>query len=508
MSTIARPRDVTRPAAQGAENAYRTRLLAIILSATFFSVMNSNMVNTALPTLMADFHIGITTSIWLYTGYTLPYAVSMPLLGQLGERVGAKRVFLVGVVAFLASSLLCSAAWSFPSLLGFRVLQALGAAAVIPNAMVLITAAFPPNQRGRALGLWSATSGIAVGVGPTLGGVLTQFVSWHAIFWVNAPFLLAIALGGARAIRPLPTVAGRGRFDLPGSALLIIGIGALMIALTVGQTDGWGAPQTLVLFLIAAAGLAIFLAWEPRIPGALLPIALFRRRAYAAATATGFLQAVVMFGLMLLLPIYLQSARGHTPTEAGLMILPLSAALVVVAPVAGLLSDRFGPLLPTASGMLLVTVGMVGFAQLTLGSPYLALAVILLVTGAGIALSISPVTSTVMNAAQRQERGRASGFFNLLRFLGAVVGSTVLSVVLTGRSAAALPTIHVSDPHLAQLLAVVHGFHDAYLVGAAIGFAGFLTALLLRPGYPTSMPASPADTLVDLRAGRTAGGPR
>jgi MFS family permease len=193
-----------------------------------------------------------------------------------------------------------------------------------------------------------------------------------------------------------------------------------------------------------------------------------------------------MFGLLLLLPIYLQSARGHSPTEAGLMILPLSAALVVVAPVAGYLSDRFGPLLPTAVGMLFVTAGMIAFATLTLGSSYLELAVILLIAGTGIALSISPVTSTVMNAARREERGRASGFFNLLRFLGAVVGSTVLSVILTSRSAAALPTIHASSPHLAHLLALVDGFHDAYIAGALIALAGLISSLLLRPGHTTA----------------------
>jgi MFS family permease len=172
------------------------------------------------------------------------------------------------------------------------------------------------------------------------------------------------------------------------------------------------------------------------------------------------------------------------------MILPLSAALVVFAPVAGYLSDRLGPLLPTTAGMLLVAVGMVAFAQLTIGSPYHQLAIILLVAGTGIALSISPITSTVMNAAERHERGRASGFFNLVRFLGAVVGSTILSVVLTERSAAALPHIHVANRQQAQILALMQGFHNAYLAGAIIAFAGMLTALLLRRGHFATTPAS------------------
>lgn len=168
------------------------------------------------------------------------------------------------------------------------------------------------------------------------------------------------------------------------------------------------------------------------------------------------------------------------------MVLPLSAALVVVGPVAGMLADRFGPLLPTAAGMLLLTGGMIAFAQLSLGSSYLDLGMILVLTGVGIALSISPITATVMNAALSSERGRASGFFNLLRFVGAVVGSTILSVILTGRSAAALPGIGASSVHLAHLLALMQGFHDAYLTAAVIAFAGFVASLWLRRGQGAS----------------------
>jgi MFS family permease len=213
-----------------------------------------------------------------------------------------------------------------------------------------------------------------------------------------------------------------------------------------------------------------------------------------------------MFGLMLLLPVYLQSARGHTPTEAGFMVLPLSVALVIVAPLAGLLADRFGPRPPTAAGMLLVTVAMIAFAQLTLSSSYLELAGILLLAGTGVALSISPITSTVMNAAERNERGRASGFFNLLRFLGAVVGSTVLSVVLTSRSAGAVATIHVHDRHLAQLLAMMQGFHDAYLVAAAIAAAGLAASALLirgRAGGPQVTAESPSELRPEAAAGES-----
>jgi EmrB/QacA subfamily drug resistance transporter len=458
------------------DEQYRPRLLVVLLTATLFSVMNSSMVNVALPTLMRDFGVGLTASVWLYTGYTLPYAVSMPLTGVLGERLGPKPVFLMGVGGFLLASLLCSVAWNFPSLLVFRILQALGAGAVIPNAMVLITGAFPPSQRGQALGIWSAVSGVGAGIGPALGGFLTQSASWHAIFWVNGPFLLLVILFGRKIIRPTEQRStGRG-FDLFGALVLSVGLTAFMLALTEGQTRGWETLPTVGLFLTALIGLVLFLWWENRASVRILPIPLFQRRAYALATTTVFVQAMVMFAALLLLPIYLQQARGHTPIEAGIMVLPLSIVLIFTGPIGGRLSDRVGPRVPTVAGMALVTLSMAGLSHLTLTSSYLELAFYLVLMGMGIGLSVSPLTSTAMNAARPEERSAASSFFNTLRFIGAVVGSTLLSVILANRTEAALPSLH--SPVLAQM----QGFHEVYLVGAALALAATFVALALHHG--------------------------
>jgi EmrB/QacA subfamily drug resistance transporter len=458
------------------DEQYRTRLLVVLLTATLFSVMNSSMVNVALPTLMHDFGIGLTASVWLYTGYTLPYAVSMPLTGVLGERLGPKTVFIFGVGAFLLASLLCSLAWNFPSLLFFRILQALGAGAVIPNAMVLITGAFPPAKRGQALGIWSAVSGVGAGIGPALGGFLTQSASWHAIFWVNAPFLLLVILFGRKIIRPAAERVHSRGFDFLGALLLTVGLTALMLGLTEGQTNGWESVTTIGLFVTTVIALVLFLWWENRATVRILPIPLFRRRPYALATTTVFIQAMVMFAVLLLLPIYLQEARGHTPIEAGIMVLPLSLLLIVTGPMGGRISDRIGPRVPTVVGMALVTLALAGFAHLTLTSSYLELAFYLVLMGTGIGLSVSPLTSTAMNAAQPSERSAASSFFNTLRFIGAVLGSTLLSVILADRTAAALPTLH--SPVLAQM----QGFHDVYLVGAALALVATFVALALHHG--------------------------
>jgi EmrB/QacA subfamily drug resistance transporter len=455
----------------------------VLLTATLFSVMNSSMVNVALPTLMRDFGIGLTSSVWLYTGYTLPYAVAMPLTGVLGERLGPKTVFLLGVGSFLAASLLCSMAWNFPSLLVFRILQALGAAAVIPNAMVLITGAFPSNQRGQALGLWSAVSGVGAGIGPALGGFLTEYASWRAIFWVNVPFLLLVILFGRRIIRPAEEHHGSRGFDFFGALTLTVGLTALMLALTEGQTNGWATAPTIGLFATTVIALVLFLWWENRATVRILPIPLFQRRPYALATITVFIQAMVMFAVLLLLPIYLQQARGHSPIEAGVMVLPLSLLLIATGPLGGRLSDRVGPRVPTVTGMALVTLAMAGFAHLTLDSSYLELAFYLVLMGTGIGFSVSPLTSTAMNAAQRAERSAASSFFNTLRFIGAVVGSTLLSVILTNRTEAALPALH--SPILAQM----QGFHDVYLVGAGLALVGTFVALALHHGRRELAPA-------------------
>ncbi len=465
------------------DEQYRTRLLVVLLTATLFSVMNSSMVNVALPTLMRDFGVGLTSSVWLYTGYTLPYAVAMPLTGVLGERLGPKTVFLLGVGGFLLASLLCSVAWSFPSLLAFRILQALGAAAVIPNAMVLITHAFPPSKRGQALGIWSAASGVGAGIGPALGGFLTQYASWHAIFWVNVPFLLLVIFVGRRVIRPIGERSSNRGFDVAGAVLLSAGLTAFMLGLTEGQTNGWATPPTIGFFIVAVAALVLFLWWENRTDVRILPVQLFQRRPYALATTTIFIQAMVMFAVLLLLPIYLQDARGHTPIEAGVMVLPLSLMLIITGPLGGRISDVLGPRIPSVAGMALITVSMVGFSHLTLHSSYLEMAIYLLLIGVGIGLSISPLTSTAMNAAQPSERSAASSFFNTLRFIGAVVGSTLLSVILTNRTQAALPSLH--SPVLAQ----IEGFHDVYLVGAVLALVATLVALALHHGRAGAAPA-------------------
>lgn len=458
---------------EGPSRSYGFRLLAVILTATLFSVMNSTMVNVAIPSFMRDFHIGLATSVWLYTGYVLPYAISQPLFGVLGEHVGAKKVFLAGTGAFLLTSLLCSVAWSFPSLLVFRALQSLGAAAVVSNALVLVTAGFPPRDRGLALGIWSAVAGVAVSIGLTLSGWLVEYASWRAIFWVNGPFLVAVMLFGSRTIRELPRSARGRQFDVTGAGLLALGIGSFLLGLTEGQIDGWTNPFTLALFVLAVAGVAAFLVWEPRAADALMPLDLVRRPAYAVATITIFLQSVVFFGIFLLLPLYLQELRGRTPLETGVMTLPLSLALMIVGPPAGRLSSRIGPRLPTAAGLVLITAGVAGLSRLTAHSGYLPLAILLSVIGVGIGASISPLTSTAMSAASPGERGAASGFFNMLRFVGAVIGTTVLSVILANRTEVA--------SHLGQAGALQQAFHDVFLVAAALAVPGVIAALLLRP---------------------------
>jgi EmrB/QacA subfamily drug resistance transporter len=459
--------------------AYGFRLLAIILTATLFSVMNSTMVNVAIPSFMRDFDIGLATSVWLYTGYVLPYAVTGPLFGVMGEHIGAKRVFLLGTAVFLFTSLLCSLAWNFPSLLVFRALQAIGASAVVSNALVLVTAGFSPRERGMALGIWSAVSGVAVSIGLTLSGWLVEYASWRALFWVNAPFLAIVILLGSRSIRELPRSARGRQFDVTGAGLLAVGVGAFLLAMTQGQINGWDAPFTLILLALAIAGIDAFLLWEPRAADALMPLDLIRRPAYALATGAMFLQSVVFFGIFLLLPLYLQELRGHTPLETGVMTLPLSLALVITGPLAGRLASRIGPRIPTSVGLALITVAVAGFSQLTLQSGYLPLAILLTVCGVGVGASISPLTTTAMSAASATERGAASGFFNLLRFVGAVIGTTILSVILENRTAAA------AHSGLRHLPALQQGFHDAWLVAAALGLVGLLVAFCLRPASNT-----------------------
>jgi EmrB/QacA subfamily drug resistance transporter len=451
--------------------------LALVFIGTFFSILNSSMVNVALPTLMIDFGIDIQSSTWLYTGYMLPYAIAMSIFGSLGDIYSAKRIFLLGVLIFALGSLSCSIAGSFWILLTSRAIQALGAAAIMTNSMVLAITPFEQNRRSAVLGWWGMVSSTGSLVGPTLGGFLTDSVGWHSIFYINLPFAVAILLLG-NYIPSTKKTKSTKIFDYQGSFYLVISLVALLLAIIIGSTSGWLNETTLPLF-----GLFLLFAWllfrqEKKIHQPLISLALFQNSSFAATVTVGFFQGAALFGSMLLIPMYLQNVHDFSPTYAGVLVLPLSISMMIMAPIMGKLSTPPRIRMLIVSGMAILVIGIWLFSELSIQSPYWLLAAALVATGIGLGASSTPLTSNLLNIVPQSQMGMASGLFNMIRYLGGVLGSTIFGAFIQQRVEVYLIPLTSSGytAAIAEKMALEKAFPDVFLLGAATAAIGMLAA--------------------------------
>ncbi len=461
--------------------------LFLVFIGTFFSILNSSMVNVALPTIMIEFGIDIQNSTWLYTGYMLPYAIAMAIFGSLGDLYSPKRIFLLGVFIFAIGSLSCSIAGSFWMLLVSRTIQALGAAAIMTNSMVLAITPFEQNQRSAVLGWWGMISSAGSLIGPTLGGVLTDHIGWHSIFYINLPFAAVILLLGSNYIPSTPKANHTKIFDYRGSFYLIISLVALLLAIIIGSTSGWLTKTTLPLI-----GLFLLFAWllfrqESRISQPLISLALLQNPSFAATVVVGFLQGAALFGSMLLIPMYLQQVHDFSPTYAGVLVLPLSISMMIMAPIIGKLATPPKIRLLIVSGMAILAIGIWIFSRLSLQSPYWLLAAALVATGIGLGVSSTPLTSNLINVVPQSQMGMASGLFNMIRYLGGVIGSTIFGAFIQQRVAAYVIPLTISGytAPLAEKMALGKAFPEVFLMGAATAAIGIIAAFFT--GTPKKM---------------------
>lgn len=446
---------------------FLAQVLALVFGAAVLSIVNTSMVNVALPQIMTEFGVDFERSILLYSGYLLPYAVGQPIGGSLGDIFGVRRVFMLGVAVFSLGALLCTLADNFWLLLAARTVQAVGAAAIMPNSMVLATAPFGAGARGEIIGWWGTVSSVGGLVGPALGGFLTEQAGWQSVFYVNLPVAAAVLLLGSRMI---PHVAGSktpARFDHAGATLLVASLASLLAALTLVRTRGFFHEQVVGWAAFFAVSLAVFLWWERRTPQPLISLALFGRKAVGAVMTVGFFHSVALFGITLLIPLFLQYVRGYSPSAAGLMLLPLSLSMMAVSPVAGRIAGRRGGRLLITSGMAATVAGLLLFARLAEGGGAVLLAAAMMVTGTGLALAGTPLMTVLMGLVDQGQMGVASGVFNMTRLVGGVVGSTLLGVLLQHRVDGGAP--------------LTDAFGDVYAltaVGAAVGLAAAIWAAL------------------------------
>ncbi|GAA3524913.1 MFS transporter [Aeromicrobium panaciterrae] len=407
---------------------------AVIITsvAGFIAALDNLIVTTALPSIRDDLGGGLEDLEWTVSAYTLTFAVLLMFGASLGDRFGRRRMFLIGLGIFTIASAAAALAPGMNELIAARAGQGLGAAIVTPLTLTLLSAAVPPERRGAAFGIWGAASGVAVATGPLIGGTLTEHISWQAIFWVNVP--IGLALIPLSRLLLDESYGSNSRLDLPGTVLASGGLFGVVYALVRGNADGWTDPSILAGFAAGAVLLPAFVLYELRAKNPMLPMRLFRSRAFSAINAASLLMFLGMFGAIFLLSQYLQTVGGYSPMEAGVRMLPWTAMPMVVGPLAGLLSDRIG-------GAPVVTVGM-AFNAVGLGLwaiavepdvSYTALLPALVVCGIGMGMFFAPSASLVMSTVRPEEEGIASGANNAIREVGGAIGVASLAAVFSAQ---------------------------------------------------------------------------
>jgi EmrB/QacA subfamily drug resistance transporter len=445
----------------------RTLWTFIITSLALFMVVLDNLVvSTALPVIRTDLDASLEELEWTVNAYTLTFAVLLLTGAALGDRFGRRRVFAAGLTLFTAASAAAALAPSMDALIAARAIQGIGGAIVTPLTLTILSDAFPKEKRGLALGAWSGIAGLAVASGPLVGGAVVDGISWQWIFWLNVPIGILLVPLALRFLRE--TYGPDSGLDLPGLALVSFGLLGLVWGLIHGNGDGWTSPQIVASLSLGAILTAAFVVWELRTPSPMLPMRFFRDRAFAAANGASLLMYFGMFGSIFLLTQFLQTVQGHSPLGAGLRVLPWTAMPMVVAPIAGALSDRIGgrPLMAVGLGLQAVGLGWLA-AVSTPTVPYTQLVIPFILSGTGMAMFFAPVANVVLSAVRPEEEGKASGTNNAIREVGGVFGVAVLASVFASYGGYGTPQ------------SFVDGLTPAIWVGAIVVGAGALISLLI-----------------------------
>ncbi len=446
--------------------------LALICLVQFMVVLDIAIVNVALPSIQVDLGFAQENLQWVISAYALMFGGFLLLGGRVGDLVGRRRVFAGGLALFTVGSLLCGLSWSEESLIAARAIQGLGAAAVSPAALAILTATFlEGRERNIALGVWGATGGFGAAAGVLLGGVLTDLLSWEWIFLVNVP----IGVGALALVRPLLRESrdlSAHSFDVLGAVLVTSHLVLLVLAITQGREWGWSSARTIGVFVASASFAIAFLVWERRQADPLVPFSIFKLRTLTTANVAGFVLGTVLFAMFLLLTLYMQQVLGYSALETGFGYLAVAGTAVVWANVSAVVVNRVGAKPALVFGMSLLALGLVFFAQIPVGGDYWRdLFPGFLIIGLGMPFCFVPITILAVTGIRNEEAGLASGLINTSQQIGGALGIALLSTVALGR------TDDLVAAGTDQATAAVDGFQRAFWVGAAIAGVGVLVSL-------------------------------
>lgn len=454
--------DHAPPAAGGS----RAHIWALVLTGIglFMVTLDNLVVTTALPVIRVDLGASVETLGWVVNAYTLAFAVLLLTGAALGDRFGRRKVFAAGLLIFAVASAGCALAPSIEWLIFFRALQGLGAAPVLPLSLTLLADAFPPGKRGLAIGIWSGISGLAVAAGPLVGGAIVDGISWHWIFWVNVP--IGIVAAGLTLWKMRESFGPDTGLDLVGMALAAVGVFGIVYGIVRGNEAGWGSPEILGTLIGGVIFVGAFLWWESRTAHPMLPLKFFRNRGLNVANAASVCLYFGLFGAVFFLAQFLQTVQGDSPLEAGAKVLPWTIMPMFIAPVAGLLSDRFGARPFMVGGLLIMSGAFLWMGLVTTPTiSYMGLFGGFLLAGFGMSMVFAPVSNLLVQSVPEVDIGKASGTNNTVREIGGAMGIAVMTAIFTASG----------SYNSGQ--AYVDGLNPAVLVAAAVLLVGAIIAL-------------------------------
>jgi EmrB/QacA subfamily drug resistance transporter len=464
------------------------RRLTVLLTAGAYLLitLDALVVVTALPSIHADLGGGAANLPWIINAYALTFAAGIITASALGDRLGRRRTYVGGLVLFSLASAACALAPNLGVLIGFRAVQGLGAAIVMPLGLTLLTSTFPVDRRGAVVGIWGGVAGLGVASGPLVGGVVTEGLDWHWIFWVNVPLGIAAVVA---ILRVMPETYGpHTRLDPLGMVTASGAMGALVWGVLRAPDSGWGSTEVLVALGLGVLLLAAFLVWETVVPEPMVPLSLFRSRAFSAAAGTQFLMSASIFATAYVTSQYFQISRGDSPLGTGLRFLPWTMTPLLIAPVAGKLVDRIGARALAVPGLVLQAVGFVWLLhEAHTHASYGAFVAPFVLAGVGISLALPAPSAAGLNAAPPPLLGRAAGVLNTVQQIGQATGVAVVTVVFEAHGSLSSPSEMLS------------GYEPALVTAATISLLGALTALGISR-HRSSGAATPAEELAEAAA--------
>jgi EmrB/QacA subfamily drug resistance transporter len=444
--------------------------LGAVAFGLFMIMLDNTVVFVALSAIQSDLKISQSELEWVVSGYALTFAVLMLTGGKLADMFGRRRIFIVGLAIFTASSLACGLATGASFLIGARVVQGVGAALMNPATLSIIVATFPPRQRGTAIGIWVGISAMALAIGPLIGGILTEQINWSWIFFVNVPVGIAGIIVSRLFITESRDESDEQRLDLPGLLSSAIGLFGLTYALIEGNNYGWSSGRILASFAVAALGLASFVLLEHRQRVPMLDLSLFKNSTFSGANVTMLLVALAMFGVFFFNSLYLGQVLGYSPIQTGAAFLPLTVLIVFVAPLAGRFSDKIGSRWLMGAGLVLLSASLLSFSTLGVDSGFWDIVPGLILGGFGMSLAMTPTTAAAMGSVPVDKAGVGSAVLNSMRQVGGSLG-----IALMGAIVAASISVKPTNPAYPDQF--VEGYHNALHVAAAIAILGAVVAV-------------------------------